>query len=117
MKEFPLRPTSENFELARLINHGIFLELALYWQGLPVPDALVAANEAAASKAPELVMWLQSMPAEADPSFSILYPEQAETMYNCQSFDSMEFDDDCLYYHEELSHHLDRTHGNHFVSA
>jgi len=116
MKTFPLRPTAENFELARLINHGILLEQNLYWRGESVPEALSAANDLAASKAPELTVWLQNMPELADPSFSIMYPEDAETMYNCQAFGEMEFDDNCLYYHEELGHHLNKTHGNTYLS-
>ena len=45
-----------------------------------------------------------------------MYPEDAETMYNCEIFGEMDFDNDCLYYHEELGHHLDRTHGNTYLS-
>ena len=116
MKTFPWRPTPENFELARLINHGILLESALFWTGDNVAEALTASNDLSVERAPELVSWLKAIPDHADPSFSVLYTGGAETMFNCQQFPEMNFDDDCLLYHEELTHHLNRTFGNVYMA-
>ena len=85
MKQFPLRPTAENFELARLINHGILLEQCLFWRGDAIPEALVAANDLAASKAPELAVWLQNMPelASDDSPQSTLFFVNSRTLMGC----------------------------------
>jgi len=102
MVTFPNRPTTQNFEVARLINHGLLLEQCLLVCKQEVPEALVEANIYAIQHHPELVQWLKEMPEEADPSNSMLYPAVAETMYNCIDYPDYQFDDDCYYYYDEL---------------
>ena len=41
---FSNRPTTQNFEVARLINHGLLLEQCLLVCKQEVPEALVEAN-------------------------------------------------------------------------
>jgi hypothetical protein len=48
MRTFPMRPNASNFEVARLIRHGMLVEQRLYWSGEDIPEALLAANDLAA---------------------------------------------------------------------
>eukprot|EP00039_Didymoeca_costata_P008849 m.117704 g.117704 ORF g.117704 m.117704 type:complete len:727 (+) comp14257_c0_seq2:112-2292(+) len=109
MFEFPLRPTPQNFETARLVRHGLLLEEHLKMCKDPVPEALREANELNASKLPEMVAWLKTAPNLVDPSFGVMYPHEAESVYNCRDFYEFDYDDDCVLYYEDVKDTLNNV--------
>ena len=102
LRTFPADLTDANFALCRLMQHGLLVRESHKQAGRPQPEALSQALTECCNRVPHLVAWLDSMPANVDLSFTLLYPCDAETVGNCGEFDEFDFDDDAVVYFEEL---------------
>ena len=91
---------------ARMVANARRLADAAALLGLPV--VMTEQNPAGLGK---------TVPELADAGRTLLYPGEAETVYNCLEFDAMDYDDDCLFYLDDLTAAITKTHATVYLAG